>query len=572
MSVSDPSHLEAQLASQIVTLWRSQTAPFQAIVDDYAAVLQRAQESHVRAAQLDREANEARAENDTLLRALEAAKRGAVTQEEFAALQAVLTRTETDLTAAYKDKAMLAESSLQVTQQLSVVRDINEQQTREIKEAEAAIRTLRDQVRALRGEVERLEESVAMAGKEAEAQRNDATVSAARAAALEADNAALARRLVELKEAEIERMNDINRQGEEMLTSAKRQAAELLASASAQARAAGPGAAVASLERAARGLSLGEAAADALPAMLARSVPEAHGAGCFGLAFNRAGTALASCGADKTVKLWDAIAEGSAPMATLHGAFEGLNSVAWTQDGRSVVGAESRSALRVWAADTGRLAASLTGHAGRVTGVAASPADAALVASCAADRTIKLWGLDRGFCTRTLMCHSTCNAVAWASGAAGLASAHFDGALRLWDAASGRQVSEVAGLHGGQVCALDVGPSGVMALTAGKDNVVRVVDLRALRVQCTLTSRHFNVGGAWSVVALSADEHHAAAGSADGSVLIWDLTKPGTAPSRLSARQAASPVTALAWSPIGAPIVTGSKAGGVAFWDRAEDD
>ncbi len=41
-----------------------------------------------------------------------------------------------------------------------------------------------------------------------------------------------------------------------------------------------------------------------------------------------------------------------------------------------------------------------------------------------------------------------------------------------------------------------------MALTAGKDNVVRVVDLRALRVQCTLTSRHFSVGGAWSVVAL----------------------------------------------------------------------
>lgn len=51
-----------------------------------------------------------------------------------------------------------------------------------------------------------------------QAQRNDATVSAARAAALEADNAALARRLVELKEAEIERMNDINRQGEEMVS------------------------------------------------------------------------------------------------------------------------------------------------------------------------------------------------------------------------------------------------------------------------------------------------------------------------------------------------------------------
>lgn len=51
----------------------------------------------------------------------------------------------------------------------------------------------------------------------AQSQRNDATASAARAAALEAENAALARRLVELKEAEIERMNDINRQREEMV-------------------------------------------------------------------------------------------------------------------------------------------------------------------------------------------------------------------------------------------------------------------------------------------------------------------------------------------------------------------
>lgn len=57
-----------------------------------------------------------------------------------------------------------------------------------------------------------------------------------------------------------------------------------------------------------------------LPVACASSLPSAHEAGCFGLAFNRAGTMLASCGADKTVKLWDTLSGtlSSGPSLTLH--------------------------------------------------------------------------------------------------------------------------------------------------------------------------------------------------------------------------------------------------------------
>lgn len=41
-----------------------------------------------------------------------------------------------------------------------------------------------------------------------------------------------------------------------------------------------------------------------MPTELMRSLP-AHTGGCFALAFDRGGTRLATCGADKTVKLWD---------------------------------------------------------------------------------------------------------------------------------------------------------------------------------------------------------------------------------------------------------------------------
>lgn len=73
----------------------------------------------------------------------------------------------------------------------------------------------------------------------------------------------------------------------------------------------------------------------------------------------------------------------------------------------------------------------------------------------------QLWSLDKGLCTRTLMCHSTCNALGWAGGGGDLlASVHFDGALRLWDSRAGRQVNELAGLHNGQIICLDVAASG----------------------------------------------------------------------------------------------------------------
>jgi hypothetical protein len=73
------------------------------------------------------------------------------------------------------------------------------------------------------------------------------------------------------------------------------------------------------------------------------------------------------------------------------GAHEGLNAVAFTCDSRLVLGAEDRAAVRVWGVRSGRLAGvALTGHAKRVTGVAASPADPAVAATCSADRSIKV--------------------------------------------------------------------------------------------------------------------------------------------------------------------------------------
>jgi autophagy-related protein 16 len=348
------------------------------------------------------------------------------------------------------------------------------------------------------------------------------------------------------------------------------------------------------------------------PSTLMKSVP-GHDGGCYGLAFNRTGELLASGGADKCVKLWDPFT--AAVKTTLRGAFEGINGVAFTSDSKLVLAADNKQAVRVWEVATGRLRHSLTGHTGKVVGVACSPADPHLAVSCGSERAIKVWGLTDGLHRRSMMCPSICNSLAITADGSLVASGHFDGTLRFWDLRTGRVAHEVAGLHSphGGITSVDTGSSGALVLTCGKDNLLRCVDVRRFEVRCssgrccaawlrsgtaappascwgysrvaamraelhsspirahapqvrhTLSAPSFSVGGAWTTACFSPTEQQAAAGSADGTVFLWDIAK-STVAARLRDPKQHQPAVACAWCPLGLPLVSCDKAGAISFW------
>lgn len=376
----------------------------------------------------------------------------------------------------------------------------------------------------------------------------------------------------------------------------------------------------------------------------------AHPGGAYCLAASPNGQVMASGGADATVALWDvrkglatapdasqeagmASYGGSAqsaslrarppavarPAARLRGAFESLSSLAFTLDSRFVLGAEARAAVRAWDVSTGRLRASLTGHAGRVSAVAASPVDAASAASAGADRTVKIWGLDRGYCVRTILCASACRSIAYSRDGTALLTAHADGALRAWDLRAkhgGGGVSsagatgslEVAGLHAGPFGVV-VGRSRGLILTGGRDGRLRLLDPRRFGALATLGARGFDPGGSWPSFDLAPDESRVAAGAADGSVFLWDVrgdpqalspasplyaaaapppvdpTTPARHSGRLRVDGAGEPpgtptaatvanraILSLAWGTLGAPLAVGTKGGVVAFFGDAGID
>ena len=89
------------------------------------------------------------------------------------------------------------------------------------------------------------------------------------------------------------------------------------------------------------------------------------------MAFSPDGRLLASCGKDKTVRLWDPAA--SEHRRTLTGHNGAVYDVAFSPDGRLLASCGKDKTVRLWDPGTGENLRTLTGHTGSVVGVAFSP-------------------------------------------------------------------------------------------------------------------------------------------------------------------------------------------------------
>jgi WD40 repeat protein/serine/threonine protein kinase/Flp pilus assembly protein TadD len=201
-----------------------------------------------------------------------------------------------------------------------------------------------------------------------------------------------------------------------------------------------------------------------VPTCQAGAVLDAHPGGAFALAFDPAGTTLASLGWDGTVCLWDAprsrLIRCLGPTVQLKGDHWG-EALAFSPDGRRLAVACADGTVHVWEVASGDEVFTLRGHTREVTSVAYSP-DGRRIVAAGWDKTIK-----------------------------------------LWDAATGDEVFTLRG-HAGGVLGLAFSPDGLRLLSTGADGKVREWDATPLEDKPTATlepreAAEWKEEGAWCV-------------------------------------------------------------------------
>lgn len=596
------------LEAQLIQLRRSQTDPFTDIVSSYQGLLRHCRELEVRVGQLNKEAEELRDENQYL-------RTHSAVQDEWAVQAAAaqgaqdrveLQRAQTQLMSLYRERGDRLEELAAARNELDRLRKATDDLSSHLQTANAEVESLHDTVRQMSVALASEKQAARLAADEAQARLNERDDALTRLARLEAEHAALTQRVIDQKLQEAERLNDINRMHEEAMENAQRLQAEASADrlsreqlrrssdSGSASGGGGLGSRLASLRQIVgigvdKGSASGAAAAAErkLPTGPSKVVPDAHKGGVCSLTLDATGRLVATAGVDRVVKCWDTVS--MEVTNTYHGSMGQVNDVSFTCDGAHVLGACGDKRLLMWNTRSAQARHTLTGHTGSVTCVSCSPAHATRAVSCAEDRSVKLWDLNRGYATRSLPCSKMPNALCLSLDGSVLLTGHLDNVICLWDMrqcerGEGRPLADMCPPNADRQPVLGIYNTATdsIVLACSKDNVLRLWDFRTMSVLREFRSPAFVAGSMGSMgkghcrVDLSADMRFLAAGAADGSVYVWDAgaaAAGGTGGAGACGREAAAltrghkeAVVAVGWSGDCSLLVSGGKGGVLVFW------
>ncbi len=159
---------------------------------------------------------------------------------------------------------------------------------------------------------------------------------------------------------------------------------------------------------------------------------EGHKNAVQAISFSHGRSYIASGGADKSVKLWNA--STMKLVRTYRKLTDFVTALAFSPDGRDLAAASLDGRIRIFSARSRSTRRILRGHSKRVTALSYAPGSKRYLASASGDGTARLWDTSRGRTIKIFRAFTgPVHAVSFSPDGSHLATAAEDGVLRIWN-------------------------------------------------------------------------------------------------------------------------------------------
>ena len=224
-------------------------------------------------------------------------------------------------------------------------------------------------------------------------------------------------------------------------------------------------------------------------------------------------------------------------------------SVAYAQDGQTVLTGGDDQTARLWDIVTAKEIRRFEGHTDSIQSVAIS-VDRQTVLTGSADSTARLWNSVTGVELRRFEHSTGVTSVAFSPKGDRVLTGGLDGNARLWDAGSGGLLRTFEG-HASAVLAVAYSSDGRQILTGSYDQTARLWDAESMHVLQAMQGHSEPVVS----VAFSRDGTKLLTGSVDRTARCWDAQTGREQQIYRAPRR----VFAVAFSPDGQRVITGNE-------------